>query len=107
MEQSMFMQRVPLSLAVNHGTTSCTFNRSRSGDQISNLNINLQLLFRNISIKVRKRAKIRNRYNQAPQLTQDNNGESDNVTIRHHIQESQEVSPFQAGDHMASTNKRA
>ena len=34
--------------------------------------------------KVRKRAKIRNRYNQAPHLTQDANWESDNVTIRHH-----------------------
>ena len=31
--------------------------------------------------KVRKKAKIRNRYNQAPHLTQDTNGESDNVTI--------------------------
>ena len=34
--------------------------------------------------KVRKRAKIRNRYNQAPHLIQ---WESDNVTIRHHKRE--------------------
>ena len=31
--------------------------------------------------------------------------ESDNVTIRHHKQ-SQEVSPFPAGDHKASTDRR-
>ena len=32
--------------------------------------------------------------------------ESDNVTIRHQ-KESQEVSPLPAGDHKASTNRRA
>ena len=32
--------------------------------------------------------------------------ESDNVTIRHH-KESQEVSPFPAGEHKAITNRRA
>ena len=37
--------------------------------------------------KVRKRTKIRNRYNQAPYLTQDTKWESDNVTIRHHKRE--------------------
>ena len=36
--------------------------------------------------KVSKRAKIRNRYNQAPHLTQDTNG-SVNVTVRHHKRE--------------------
>ena len=35
-------------------------------------------------VKVRKRAKIRNRYNQVPHLTQDTNGESNKLTIRHH-----------------------
>ena len=34
-------------------------------------------------LMVRKRAQIRNRYNQAPLLTQDTNG-SDNATIRHY-----------------------
>ena len=57
-------------------------------------------------IKVRKRAKIRNRYNQAPHLTQDTNEKvtMSQLDIRN---ESQEVSPFQAGDHKASTNRRA
>ena len=56
--------------------------------------------------KVRKRAKIRNRYNQAPHLTQDTNGKvtTSQLDITN---ESQEVSPFPAGDHIASKNRRA
>ena len=55
---------------------------------------------------VRKRAKIRNRYNQAPYLTQDTNGKvtTSQLDITN---ESQEVSPFPAGDHKVSTNRRA
>ena len=59
-----------------------------------------------ITRKVRKRTKIRNRYNQAPRLTQDTNGK----VIMSHLDitnESQEVSPFTAGDYKASTNRRA
>ena len=37
--------------------------------------------------KVRKTAKIRNKYNQVPHLTQDTTWESDKITIRHHKQE--------------------
>ena len=56
--------------------------------------------------KVRKRVKIRNRYNQAPHLTQDTNGKvtTSQLDIK---KESQEVSPFPAGDHKASINRRA
>ena len=39
------------------------------------------------SFKVRKVAKIRNRYNQAPPLTQDITWESDKKTIKHHKRE--------------------
>ena len=48
--------------------------------------------------KVRKRAKIRNRYNQASHLTQDTDGKvtTSQVDITN---ESQEVSHFSAGDH--------
>ena len=51
-----------------------------------------------VSRKVRKSAKIRNRYNQAPYLTQDTNGKvtTSQLDITN---ESQEVSPFPAGDH--------
>ena len=38
-------------------------------------------------LKVSKGAKIRNRYNQVPHLTQDTNGESDKLTVRHHKRE--------------------
>ena len=51
--------------------------------------------------KVRKRAKIRNQYNQAPHLTKDTNGKvtTSQLDITN---ESQEVSQFPAGDHKAS-----
>ena len=54
-------------------------------------------------MKVRKRAKIRNRYNQAH--TQDTNWKvtPSQLDITN---ESQEVSPFQAGDHKASINRQ-
>ena len=48
--------------------------------------------------KVSKGAKIRNRYNQVPHLTQDNNGKVTNSQLDT-TNKSQEVSPFQAGDH--------
>ena len=54
----------------------------------------------------RKRAKIRNRYDQAPHLTQDINGKvtTSQLDITN---ESQEVSPFPAGDHKTPKNRRA
>ena len=58
------------------------------------------------TFKVRKKAKIRNRYNQAPHLTQDTKRESDKNTIKHHKQESQEISPFHAGDPKAAMNRQ-
>ena len=71
-------------------------------------------------VEVSKGAKIRNRYNQVPHLTQDTNGkvtqssttpdpgykwESDKLTLDT-TNESQEVSPFPAGDHKAHINRR-
>ena len=59
-----------------------------------------------VYFKVRKRAESRNRYNQAPHLTQDTNGKV--ITSQLNItNESQEVSPFPAGDHNASIDRRA
>ena len=56
--------------------------------------------------KVRKRTKIRNRYNKAPHLTQGTNGKvaTSQLDITN---ERQEISPFPAGDHKASINRRA
>ena len=55
---------------------------------------------------VRKGAKIRNRYNQVPHLTQDTEGKVTNSQLDT-TNESQEVSPFPAGDHKAHLNRRA
>ena len=52
--------------------------------------------------KVGKKAKIWNRYDQVPHMTQDTVLESDKNTKKHQIQESQEVSPFPAGDYKAA-----
>ena len=57
-------------------------------------------------MKVRKREKIRNRYNQVPHLTQDTNGKVTNSQLDI-TNENQEVSPFPAHDHKASINRRA
>ena len=56
-------------------------------------------------IKLSKCAKIRNRYNQVPHLTQDTNGKVTNSQLDT-TNESQEVSPFPAGDHKAHINRR-
>ena len=56
-------------------------------------------------IKVSKGAKIRNRYNQVPHLTQDTNGKVTDLQSDT-TNESQEVSPFPAGDHKAHINRR-
>ena len=56
-------------------------------------------------IKVSKGAKISNPYNQVPHLTQDTNGKVTNSQLDT-INESQEGSPFPAGDHKAYINRR-
>ena len=56
--------------------------------------------------KVSKGAKIRNRYNQVPHLTQDTNEKVTNSQLDT-TNESQEVSPFLADDHKAHLNRSA
>ena len=55
---------------------------------------------------VSKGAKIRNRYNQVPYMTQDTNEKVTNSQLDT-TNESQEVSPSPAGDHKAHVNRRA
>ena len=55
--------------------------------------------------KVSKGAKIRNRYNQVPHLTQDTNGKVTNLLLDT-TNESQEVSSFPAGDLKEYINRR-
>ena len=64
------------------------------------------MFINNQVIKVGKDAKIRNRYNQVPHLTQDTNGKVTNSQLDT-TNESQDVSPFPAGGHKAHINRRA
>ena len=57
-------------------------------------------------IKVSKGAKMRNRHNQVPHLTQDTNGKVTNSQLDT-TNESQEVSPFPADDHKVHINRCA
>ena len=59
-----------------------------------------------ILIKLSKGAKIWNRYNQVPHLTQDANEKVTNSQLDT-TNESQEVSPFLTGDHKAQIHRRA
>ena len=54
---------------------------------------------------VSKGANIRNQYNQVPYPTQDTKGKVTNTDLDT-TNESQEVSPFPAGDHKAHINRR-
>ena len=45
-------------------------------------------------------------HNQVPHLSQDTTWDSDKNTSKHHIQESQELSHFPAGDHKAAMNRQ-
>ena len=57
------------------------------------------------TIEVRKRATIRNRYNQVPHLSLDTKWESNKITINI-TNKNQEVSPFPSGDHKAAMSRR-
>ena len=54
------------------------------------------------NLKMNKKAKIRNQYNQVPHLTQETTWESDK-THKHYTQEK---SPFPAGGHKAAMNRQ-
>ena len=64
------------------------------------------LNFSNRVVTVSKGAKIRNQYNQVPHLTQDTNGKVTNSQLDT-IGDSQEGSPFPAGDHKAHINRQS
>ena len=59
-----------------------------------------------IEVQVRTKAKIRNRCNQVPHLTQDTICESDKNTRKQNTQDSQGASPFPVGDHNAAKNRQ-
>ena len=74
--------------------------------KVSVYKIYVPIRFKIHFIKVSKDAWIRNRYNQVPHLTQDTNGKVTNSQLDT-TNESQEVSPFPAGDHKAHINRRS
>ena len=57
-------------------------------------------------MQVRKKAKFENRFNQAPQLTQDTTWETQNHNKTSHTREQRGHSPFPAGDHKATRNRQ-
>ena len=67
---------------------------------------NILILSDKYNIEVKKKAKIRNQYNQVPHLTRFTIWESDKTTSEHHPQESLEVCPFPAGDHNDERNRK-
>ena len=68
--------------------------------------MDIELKLSKMYIKVSKGAKIRNRYNQVLHMTQNTNGKVTNSQLDT-ANESQEVSPFQEGDHKEHINRRA
>ena len=54
---------------------------------------------------VRKTARIKNRYNQVPHLSQNTKWESNKITINT-TNKSQKATPFPLDDHKAVTNRR-
>ena len=55
--------------------------------------------------KVKKKLKVRNRYNQVPHMTQDTVWEGYINKRKHHIQGSQEASPYPIGDHKTARKR--
>ena len=81
------------------GSVSSQFYQSLTCLYIQNIVADLSIV-----TKVENRAKIRNRYNQAPHLTQDTNVKvtTSQLDITN---ESQEASPFQAGDQQSNVHE--
>ena len=82
------------------------FTSNKSSVHILCTNLYLAIAYVLIPNNVSNSAKVRNRYNQVPHLTQDINGKVTNSQLDT-TNESQEVSPFPAGGHKAQINRRA
>ena len=73
---------------------------------VPNMPVHMVIIHMVVISIVSKDAKIKNRYNQVPNMTQDSNGKVTNSQL-YTTHESQEVSPFPAGNHKAQINRRA
>ena len=115
-KEACFAHATQVWLAVNHNTSVTSGECIRCSKRIaryselgscqSNVVLFMGLGTVAKKIKLIKGAKIRNRYNQVPHLTQDTNGKKTNSQLDT-TNESQEVNPFPAGDHQAHINRRA
>ena len=99
---------LPVNTRLRHSTNSIYFeifiyiHKNLFAQQAPDL---LEKLAESLLYKVSKGAKIRNRYNQVPHLTQDTNGKVTNSQLDT-TNDSQAVNPFPAGDHKAYINRR-
>ena len=96
-----------MSLYTKYHLHDCVFERVPSAKYLGvTISEDLKWSGQHHKDKIRKRAKIRNRYNQAPHLTLGINGK---VTASQFdiTRESEAVSPFPAGGHKASIDRRA
>ena len=77
-----------LVLVQTRKTRPCLTERLLMGRKESNqTNKQTHVSFIRGTVKVRREAYNRNRYNQVPHLTQDTTWESDKLTVRHHKRE--------------------
>ena len=99
---------MPVQLAIFYRQSSCSATAFKEVTKILALQERVSHFTNNFSAlkKASKGAKIRNRYNQVQHLTQDTNGNVTNSQLDT-TNESQEISPFPAGDHKAHINRRA
>ena len=100
-----FVALRPKPTAIGHGVTvsspNHTFSCASLNKQLNQFFVHILLLV--TDYKVSKGAEISNRYNQVPHQNQDTNGKVSNSQLIT-TNESQEVSPFLAGDHKAHIN---
>ena len=91
----------------SRGTSACILEKQGNSGRNCKRKWVIKAIFGNKKYirKVSKGAKIRNRYNQVPHLTQDTNGKVTNSYLDT-TNESQEVSSFPAGYHKAHINRR-
>ena len=94
-----------IQLVFTENAFSCYTTLARATIQVANL-FSYNFHRHQGDNKSKKKAKIRNRYNQVQHLTRDTLWESDKNTRKHHTQESKEASPFPAGDHKAASNRQ-
>ena len=89
---------------INYTCSNSTYTILVSPQDSGTYNVYINSQFNSLQTNEKKTARISNRYNQVPHLSQDTYWESSIITINI-TNKSQAVSPFPSGDHMAAMNK--